>query len=132
MNKLSYVIKNTFINMRRNPLLVIATMLAVLVSSFLVFTTLSGRAVVENNTSRWQNGVHVVIFLDDRVTTTAHKQLQDSLESYPEVRMVDYFSKSEATEEFKFLFKNSAVKRTKYEGLKRNIDAVRKSLDDNY
>jgi cell division transport system permease protein len=106
MNKLSYVIKNTFINMRRNPLLVVATVLAVLVSSFLVFTTLSGRAVVENNTSRWQNGVHVVIFLDDRVTTTAHKQLQESLESYPEVRMVDYFSKDEAAEEFKILFKD--------------------------
>ncbi len=106
MNKLSYVLKNTFINMRRNPLLVVATMLAVLVSSFLVFTTLSGRAVVQNNTSRWQNGVHVVIFLDDRVTTTAHRQLQESLESYPEVRMVDYFSKSEAADEFKFLFKD--------------------------
>ena len=49
-------------SLRRNPLLVIATMLAVLVSSFLVFTTLSARAIVENNTSRWQNGVHVVIF----------------------------------------------------------------------
>ena len=60
MKKLNYVLKNTFINMRRNPLLVIATMLAVLVSSFLVFTTLSARAIVENNTSRWQNGVHVV------------------------------------------------------------------------
>ena len=35
------------------------------------------------------------------------------------------------TEEFRSLFKNSAVKRTKYEGLKRNIDLVRKSLDDN-
>ena len=106
MNKFSYVIKNTFINMRRNPLLVVATMLAVLVSSFLVFTTLSGRAVVENNTARWQNGVHVVIFLDDRVTTTAHKQLQESLETYPEVRMVDYFTKAEAAEEFKLLYKD--------------------------
>ena len=106
MNKFSYVIKNTFINMRRNPLLVIATMLAVLVSSFLVFTTLSARAVVENNTSRWQNGVHVVIFLDDRVTTTAHKQLQESLETYPEVRMVEYFTKAEAADEFKLLFKD--------------------------
>ncbi len=106
MNKFSYVIKNTFINMRRNPLLVVATMLAVLVSSFLVFTTLSARAVVENNTSRWQNGVHVVIFLDDRVTTTAHKQLQESLETYPEVRMVEYFTKAEAADEFKLLFKD--------------------------
>ena len=85
--------------MRRNPLLVIATMLAVLVSSFLVFTTLSARAIVENNTSRWQNGVHVVIFLDDRVPSTAHKQLQETLESYSEVRMVEYFTKSEAEEE---------------------------------
>ena len=76
--------------MRRNPLLVIATMLAVLVSSFLVFTTLSARAIVENNTSRWQNGVHVVVFLDDRVTSTAHQQLQETLESYSEVRMVKY------------------------------------------
>ena len=92
--------------MRRNPLLVVATMLAVLVSSFLVFTTLSARAIVENNTSRWQNGVHVVIFLDDRVTSTAHKQLQDTLESYPEVRMVEYFTKSEASDEFKSLFKD--------------------------
>ena len=92
--------------MRRNPLLVIATMLAVLVSSFLVFTTLSARAIVENNTSRWQNGVHVVIFLDDRVTSTAHKQLQDTLETYPEVRMVEYFSKTEASEEFKTLYKD--------------------------
>ena len=92
--------------MRRNPLLVIATMLAVLVSSFLVFTTLSARAIVENNTSRWQNGVHVVIFLDDRVTSTAHKQLQETLESYSEVRMVEYFTKSEAEEEFKVLFRD--------------------------
>ena len=81
-------------------------MLAVLVSSFLVFTTLSARAIVENNTSRWQNGVHVVIFLDDRVTSTAHKQLQDTLENYPEVRMVEYFTKSEASDEFKLLFKD--------------------------
>ena len=111
MKKLNYVLKNTFINMRRNPLLVIATMLAVLVSSFLVFTTLSARAIVENNTSRWQNGVHVVIFLDDRVTSTAHKQLQETLETYPEVRMVEYFSKTEASEEFKsFITLNSFTK----------------------
>jgi len=92
--------------MRRTPLLVFATIIAVLVSSFLVFTTLSARSIVENNTIRWQNGVHVVVFLDDRVTTTAHKQLQESLESYPEVRTVDYFSKQEAEEEFKVLFKD--------------------------
>jgi len=92
--------------MRRAPLLVFATIIAVLVSSFLVFTTLSARSIVENNTIRWQNGVHVVVFLDDRVTTTAHKQLEQSLESYPEVRTVDYFSKLEAEEEFKVLFKD--------------------------
>jgi cell division transport system permease protein len=106
MGKLSYVLKNTLLNMRRTPLLVFATIIAVLVSSFLVFTTLSARSIVENNTLRWQNGVHVVVFLDDRVTTTAHKQLQESLESYPEVRTVDYFSKQEAEEEFKVLFKD--------------------------
>lgn len=106
MNKFSYVLKNTILNMRRSPLLVFATIIAVLVSSFLVFTTLSAKSVVENNTVRWQNGVHVVIFLDDRVTTTAHKQLQDSLEAYPEVRTVDYFTKAEAKEEFKILFKD--------------------------
>ncbi len=106
MGKFSYVLKNTLLNMRRTPLLVFATIIAVLVSSFLVFTTLSARSIVENNTIRWQNGVHVVVFLDDRVTTTAHKQLEQSLESYPEVRTVDYFSKLEAEEEFKVLFKD--------------------------
>jgi len=106
MGKFSYVLKNTLLNMRRTPLLVFATIIAVLVSSFLVFTTLSARSIVENNTIRWQNGIHVVVFLDDRVTTTAHKQLQESLGSYPEVRTVDYFSKLEAQEEFKSLFKD--------------------------
>ena len=106
MGKFSYVLKNTILNMRRSPLLVFATIIAVLVSSFLVFTTLSARSIVQNNTLRWQSGVHVVVFLDDRVTTTAHKQLQESLESYPEVRLVDYFSKSEAKDEFKVLFKD--------------------------
>lgn len=106
MGKFSYVLKNTLLNMRRTPLLVFATIIAVLVSSFLVFTTLSARSIVENNTIRWQNGIHVVVFLDDRVTTTAHKQLEESLESYPEVRTVDYFSKLEAQEEFKALFKD--------------------------
>ena len=96
MGKFSYVFKNTLLNMRRTPLLVFATIIAVLVSSFLVFTTLSARSIVENNTIRWQNGIHVVVFLDDRVTTTAHKQLETSLENYPEVRTVDYFSKPEA------------------------------------
>ena len=106
MNKFSYVIKNTILNMRRTPLLVFATIIAVLVSSFLVFTTLSARSIVQNNTVRWQNGTHVVIFLDDRVTTTAHRQLQESLETYPEIRTVEYFTKSEAEEEFKILFKD--------------------------
>ena len=106
MGKFSYVFKNTLLNMRRTPLLVFATIIAVLVSSFLVFTTLSARSIVENNTIRWQNGIHVVVFLDDRVTTTAHKQLETSLEDYPEVRTVDYFSKPEAEEEFKVLFKD--------------------------
>ena len=106
MGKISYVLKNTLLNMRRVPLLVFATIIAVLVSSFLVFTTLSARSIVENNTLRWQNGIHVVVFLDDRVTTTAHKQLETSLEDYPEVRTIDYFSKPEAEEEFKVLFKD--------------------------
>lgn len=106
MGKFSYVLKNTLLNMRRTPLLVFATIIALLVSSFLVFTTLSARSIVENNTLRWQNGIHVVVFLDDRVTTTAHKQLETSLEDYPEVRTVDYFSKPEAKEEFKVLFKD--------------------------
>ena len=106
MNKFSYVVKNTILNMRRTPLLVFATIIAVLVSSFLVFTTLSARSIVQNNTLRWQNGTHVVVFLDDRVTTTAHKQLQESLESYSEVRTVDYFTKAEAEDEFRELFKD--------------------------
>jgi epoxyqueuosine reductase len=33
-------------------------------------------------------------------------------------------------EEFRILFKKSAVKRTKFVGLKRNINSVRKSLGD--
>ena len=106
MQKFSYVARDTLLNIRRNPLLSIATILSVVVSCFLAFVTLSGKAIVEENTSRWQNGIHVVVFLDDRVTTTAHKQLQESLQSYSEVRDVQYFSKEQAEEEFRFLFQD--------------------------
>ena len=104
MQKFSYVFRDTLLNIRRNPLLSVATILSVIVSCFLAFVTLSGKAVVEENTSRWQNGVHVVVFLDDRVTTTAHQQLQESIKTYNEVREVNYFSKEQAEEEFRFLF----------------------------
>ena len=67
MGKFSYVLKNTILNMRRTPLLVFATIIAVLVSSFLVFTTLSARSIVQNITLRWLSGIHVVVFLDDRI-----------------------------------------------------------------
>ena len=106
MQKFSYVFRDTLLNIRRNPLLSVATILSVIVSCFLAFVTLSGKAVVEENTSRWQNGVHVVVFLDDRVTTTAHQQLQESIKSYNEVREVNYFSKQQAEEEFRFLFQD--------------------------
>ena len=106
MQKFSYVFRDTLLNIRRNPLLSIATILSVIVSCFLAFVTLTGKAVVEENTSRWQNGVHVVVFLDDRVTTTAHQQLQESIKSYNEVREVNYFSKQQAEEEFRFLFQD--------------------------
>ena len=106
MQKFSYVFRDTLLNIRRNPLLSIATILSVIVSCFLAFVTLSGKAVVEENTSRWQNGVHVVVFLDDRVTTTAHQQLQESIKTYNEVREVNYFSKEQAEEEFRFLFQD--------------------------
>ena len=106
MQKFSYVTRDTLLNIRRNPLLSIATILSVVVSCFLAFATLSGKAIVEENTTRWQNGIHVVVFLDDRVTTTAHKQLQESIQSYSEVRDVQYFSKEQAEEEFRFLFQD--------------------------
>ena len=106
MQKFSYVFRDTLLNIRRNPLLSVATILSVIVSCFLAFVTLSGKAVVEENTSRWQNGVHVVVFLDDRVTTTAHQQLQESIKTYNEVREVNYFSKEQAEEEFRFLFQD--------------------------
>ena len=106
MQKFSYVFRDTLLNIRRNPLLSVATILSVIVSCFLAFVTLSGKAVVEENTSRWQNGVHVVVFLDYRVTTTAHQQLQESIKTYNEVREVNYFSKEQAEEEFRFLFQD--------------------------
>ena len=106
MQKLSYVFRDTLLNIRRNPLLSIATILSVLVSCFLAFVTLAGKAVVEENTSRWQNGIHVVVFLDDRVTTAAHQQLQESIGTYSEVREVNYFSKEQAEDEFRFLFQD--------------------------
>ena len=52
MGKFSYVLKNTLLNMRRTPLLVFATIIAVLVSSILVFTTLSANRYHSGQSSK--------------------------------------------------------------------------------
>ena len=100
MGKFSYVLKNTVL-IWEGPLLVLQ-LLFKLISAFLFLLhyldQLYKTTLFVKRCSRclfwWQSNHYCA------------QTITESLESYPEVRLTDYFSKSEAKDEFKALFKD--------------------------
>ncbi len=108
MSRLIYLIKEAITNLRRNALVVAGAVLAVFISLTLAFGALVVNEVLRINTIAWQDGVHVIAFLNDEgsagVPTGAHQALVNEVEAWDEVETVRYVDKNEAWIEYQEIF----------------------------
>ena len=86
---------------------------------------------MEDKLSGWIYGCDICQEVCPRNIKFSQKSQEESFQIRTNLNKRTLADWSQLTEEeFKALFKGSAVKRTKYGGLKRNIDGVRKSLGE--
>src|SRR5690606_24155045 len=82
--------------------------LAVFISLGLAFGALVVNEVLRVNTIAWQDGVHVIAFLNDEgvagVPPGAHAALKAEVETWDEVERVDYYDKNDAWIEYQEIF----------------------------
>ncbi len=110
MSRFAYLLGETLQGMRRNVLVVVGAVLAVFVSLSLAFGALAFNQVVRVNTLAWQDGVHIIAFLNDPgasgVAPDAHERLTNDVQGWGEVERVRYVDKAGAWAEFQELFQD--------------------------
>jgi len=99
-----YLIGEAFTNLRRNALVVTGAVLAVFVSLALAFAARVVQRVVEVNTLQWQEGTHVIVFLQPDGTQESQLALLETVQGWDEVEEAWYVTKLEAYEEFRVMF----------------------------
>lgn len=108
MSRVLFLLKEAMISLRRNVLIVAGAVLAVFISLSLALGALVVNEILRLNTIAWQEGVHVIAFLNDEgesgVPTGAHNELLQDIAGWEEVRNANYFDKTMAWEEYQELF----------------------------
>ena len=108
MSRIVFLIKEAFVSLRRNLLIVFGAILAVFISLSLAFGALVVNEILRLNTLAWQDGVHVIAFLNDAgengVPSDAHSVLLADVQTWDEVDNVFYVDKTQAWIEYQELF----------------------------
>ena len=111
MSRFFFLLREAFVNLKRNFLVVAGAVLAVFISLSLAFGALVVNEVLRLNTLAWQEGVHVIAFLQDEgsngVPAGAHQALLEEVQSWEEVAQPDgafYVDKAQAWVEYQELF----------------------------
>lgn len=110
MSRVGFLFREALVNLRRNLLVVTGAVLAVFVSLFLAFLALAFSQLVEMNTEKWKEGVHIIVFLNDAgrdgVPADAHQVLLAEVQGWDEVLDAFYVDKTAAYEEYQQIFAN--------------------------
>ena len=108
MSRFFFLVREALTNLKRNLLVVAGAVLAVFISLSLAFGALVVNEVLRVNTLAWQDGVHVIAFLNDEgsagVPPGAHQTLIDEVETWDEVESAEYFDKNDAWIEYQRIF----------------------------
>jgi cell division transport system permease protein len=108
VSRLFFLIREALVNLRRNLLVVAGAVLAVFISLTLAFAALVANEVLRTWIAGWQEGVHVIAFLNDAgvngVPTDAHEKLLAEVQGWEEVKSAFYVDKAQAWEEYQKLF----------------------------
>lgn len=110
MSRVAFLVREALVNLRRNILVVTGAVLAVFISLGLAFGALAVNELVRLNTVAWQEGVHVIVWLNDAgrdgVPGDAHEALLTEVQDWDEVANAYYVDKSAAYEEYLEIFGN--------------------------
>ncbi|HEX5366766.1 MAG TPA: permease-like cell division protein FtsX [Acidimicrobiales bacterium] len=120
-----YVLRETFVNLRRNITLTIAAIVTVAVSLSLFGSTLLVRQGVDNVSARWQDGIELIAFLKQDITADQRKAIESFLDESPDVKEYDYVDPDESRQEALRLFDRNEAMRTKIENGTRVPDSYR-------
>jgi cell division transport system permease protein len=105
--QLDYVVRETSTNLRRNVTLNIAAVVTMAVSLCMFGSAMVLRAAVGNLSTRWEEGVEVVVFVERSMTQEQHDTLEETLKEYPGVEKVRYMDEDESMEEYTRIFRNN-------------------------
>jgi cell division transport system permease protein len=105
--KLDYVVRETTTNMRRNVTLTIAAIVTMAVSLGLFGSAMLIRAGVDSLSSRWQQGVEVVVFVNRNITEEERSGLEGVLDEHPQVDKFHFVDTAESEEEYRRLFEDN-------------------------
>jgi cell division transport system permease protein len=105
--QLDYVVRETSTNLRRNVTLNIAAVVTMAVSLCMFGSAMVLRAAVGNLSTRWAEGVEVVVFVNRDISQADQDTLQDDLDAHPEVAKTRYMDSDASLEEYKRIFRNN-------------------------
>ena len=104
-----YLIREAFINLKRNALIVMGAILAAFLTLLLAFSAVVVTHVVRANTLRWEGGIRVIGFLQDELSIDAVTALTGEVAGWDGVDEIVYFTKAEALEEALIMFKDEPL-----------------------
>ena len=110
MSRVSFLLREALVNMRRNLLMVTGGVLAVFVSLALALGALVLSEVVRVNTLQWQEGTHVIVFLKDTrdgISLETQLALREQIETWDVVSETEFVDKEGAYAEFQEMFANT-------------------------
>jgi cell division transport system permease protein len=106
LNRISYVLRETWASLRRNLTLTAASLLTVAITLSLFGLARLVQSAVDNTTGRWKNGVEFIVFMKPDATQEQIDAVGRDLRSNPQVESdkLRYLDKQQAYDEFKKLF----------------------------
>jgi cell division transport system permease protein len=108
VSRFAFLAREAFINLRRNALVVTGAVLAVFISLTLAFGALVLNELLRINTLAWQEGTHVVAFLNDPdqggLDPSGQRALMTEVGQWEQIQNIRYVDKAEAFVEFQTLF----------------------------
>jgi cell division transport system permease protein len=102
----TYFFTETYTNLKRNILMMVAAVSTVAISLLLLGGVQILGIIVSNVTLSWESKVEVSVYLHDSATPNEIETLEQDISQYPEVQRIHFVSKSDAFEEFKKIYRN--------------------------
>ncbi len=104
--RIDYVVKETGQNLRRNFLLVFATIMVVAISLSLVCAAMLSRYAVQNAFVKWNNDVTFIVYMNPTADDGQIAGVRSDLDSNPQVESADYLDRDGTYALFKKIFES--------------------------